>query len=658
MRKPLVFPSGFFMRRGGAPPANHELDDMASLVDYGSLGFKVIAPEPTADGAAALQANIKLASDLLEDRPTIQQVGQNIASLIMTRPNVDQVSDLIDSAIADLGLGTAATHAATDFAPVGNYVTSSGLSSTLANYSTTSATSSAITSALTPYVTGSSLTSTLASYITSSNFTWANLAGKPTFATIATSGSASDLTSGTVPTARMPSGIAYTSASNTFGANQTVAGSVTATSFVGSLAATNLTGTLADARLSSNVALLNGTNTFSGSNTFSQSIHLQGGATIGNAYGPQIQFNTSSAWGLEFNTAGGTLDIQPSDYSKSVRYYTGGYFDWRTSSHDPAMRLANNGNLLINTTTDSGSGAKLQVSGSIAATGNVIASNSIIGSIANASGWSGTGFDFGSGSFGMVLGGGTAYFGNPNGNNVNFVVNPNYISFAKDVYVDRSLLMSQSSQIGYDDITLMQIGNDDDYNYGGQGARFRWSAGAGGFVFDVGDDGGPANVNLGYLTSNYGLYTPSISGLQSLYIGSGGTADNRLVIDANQNAYDGFRLRNRSTGGNARTGFAIGNDQDTYALNYVVYGSQWSADPNMRNVAYVYGGYGIGMMIQTNNPGSGLGFFGTYPTVRSNGWSASNYSASKTLDASNATSVANVLATLILELRTKGLIGS
>lgn len=112
-------------------------------------------------------------------------------------------------------------------------------------------------------------------------------------------GNASNLTTGTVPDARLSSNVALKNASNAFTGNNTHSGQnnfngdtyLTDTYLTGTLdvtgsiditgnylvngtpIATNdasalTTGTLADARLSSNVPLKNGTNTFTGANTF------------------------------------------------------------------------------------------------------------------------------------------------------------------------------------------------------------------------------------------------------------------------------------------------------------------------------------------------------------------------------------------------------
>ena len=59
--------------------------------------------------------------------------------------------------------------------------------------------------------------------------TWSTLTGKPTFATVATSGSASDLSTGTLADSRLSSNVALLSAANTFTASQTIAsGTLTA----------------------------------------------------------------------------------------------------------------------------------------------------------------------------------------------------------------------------------------------------------------------------------------------------------------------------------------------------------------------------------------------------------------------------------------------
>ena len=59
--------------------------------------------------------------------------------------------------------------------------------------------------------------------------TWSTLTGKPTFATVATSGSASDLSTGTLSDARLSTNVALLSAANTFTSAQTIAsGTLTA----------------------------------------------------------------------------------------------------------------------------------------------------------------------------------------------------------------------------------------------------------------------------------------------------------------------------------------------------------------------------------------------------------------------------------------------
>lgn len=61
-----------------------------------------------------------------------------------------------------------------------------------------------------------------------------------------------------------------------------------------------------------------------------------------------------------------------------------------------------------------------------------------------------------------------------------------------------------------------------------------------------------------------------------------------------------------------------------------------------------------------NHDGSNVGFFGTAPAARSTGWSTSNSTTTKTIDVSTAgiSDIANVLATLIDQLKTHGLLGA
>ncbi|KKK81954.1 hypothetical protein LCGC14_2808210, partial [marine sediment metagenome] len=61
-----------------------------------------------------------------------------------------------------------------------------------------------------------------------------------------------------------------------------------------------------------------------------------------------------------------------------------------------------------------------------------------------------------------------------------------------------------------------------------------------------------------------------------------------------------------------------------------------------------------------NHDGSNIGFFGTAPTSQSTGWAVTNEVSDKVYDA-NSTSIdelADVLGTLIEELKTKGLLGA
>jgi hypothetical protein len=112
----------------------------------------------------------------------------------------------------------------------------------------------------------SALASTLSGYVTTAAFTWANLTGKPTFSTVATSGSYADLsnkptiptpttdasllTSGTLADARLSSNVSLDNINNNFSASQTFAGSAnTAPNQTAASGSSLMTRDLVDARL-------------------------------------------------------------------------------------------------------------------------------------------------------------------------------------------------------------------------------------------------------------------------------------------------------------------------------------------------------------------------------------------------------------------------
>jgi hypothetical protein len=105
------------------------------------------------------------------------------------------------------------------------------------------------------------------------------------------------------------------------------------------------------------------------------------------------------------------------------------------------------------------------------------------------------------------------------------------------------------------------------------------------------------------------------------------------------------------------TNYLTTADGKTLFGNYVI--ADTVTTGNIRQRFELMAGLG-GTGLIRGNSNDQLGFFGTTPTARSTGWSVTNVTSDKTYDANSTTinELADVLGTLIDELKTKGLIGA
>jgi hypothetical protein len=126
-----------------------------------------------------------------------------------------------------------------------------------------------------------------------------------------------------------------------------------------------------------------------------------------------------------------------------------------------------------------------------------------------------------------------------------------------------------------------------------------------------------------------------------------------VVLDDGQiNISGSLQVVNSSSGqSNLGTGLIINNNAGSSPIN------DFQVKTQLYNAIYVTSSENS-MTLMSNANGK-LGFFGSTPTTQSLGWSVTNYLQSSSFDANTVTleQLADVVGTIITELKNKGLLG-
>jgi hypothetical protein len=127
---------------------------------------------------------------------------------------------------------------------------------------------------------------------------------------------------------------------------------------------------------------------------------------------------------------------------------------------------------------------------------------------------------------------------------------------------------------------------------------------------------------------------------------------NGLIVSGSTNV-SGSIVTTGATSGQSTlgTGLIVNNNAGSSAIN------DFQVKTQLYNAIYVTSSAdAITLMSNANGK---LGFFGTTPTSQSSGWGVTNLSPSKSFDANTVTleQLADVVGTILTELKTKGLLG-